>query len=159
MFVSGISEHSVIQITQEGEPVYEVEYLLNQHGHKVVRLPPYHCDLNSIEKIWATAKRRVAEKNVIQAASEISSITEAAFSTITTEEWINVCQHVEKIEDQYFESDRLLDIELDKFIIDPTSDDGSSDSSDDEMSEDPENNTMEGVEPLEDHTYTKFNNK
>lgn len=139
----------------KGDPVYEVEYLLSQHGHEVVRLPPYHCDLNPIEKIWAIAKRRIAEKNVSQTSSEISSITEAAFSTITTEEWINVCQHVEKIEDQYFVSDRLLDIELDKFIIDPTSDDGSSDSSDDEMSED-SNNTMEGIDPLEDHTYPKF---
>ncbi|XP_045450546.1 uncharacterized protein LOC123659374 [Melitaea cinxia] len=140
----------------KGEPVYEVDFLLNQHGHEVVRLPPYHCDLNPIEKIWATVKRRVAEKNVSQATSEISSITEAAFSTITTEEWINVCQHAEKMEDQYFESDRLMDIEFDKFIIDPTSDDGSSDSSDDEISEDSENDTMEGIQPLEDHTYAKF---
>ncbi|XP_063828954.1 uncharacterized protein LOC135078286 [Ostrinia nubilalis] len=140
----------------KGDPVYEVEHLLNQHGHEVVQLPPYHCDLNPIEKIWALVKRRIAEKNVSQTTSEISSITEAAFNTVTTMEWINVCQHVEKIEDKYFESDRLMDIELDKFIIDPTSDDESLDSSDDEMSEDSESNIMEGINPLEDHNYTKF---
>lgn len=142
----------------KGDPVYEIENLLNQHGHEVVRLPPYHCDLNPIEKIWAIVKRRVAEKNVSQATSEISTITEAAFGTVTTEEWINICKHVEKIEDQYFESDRLLDIELDKFIIDPTSDDDSTDSSDEEPVEDSDENTdiMEGIDPLEDHSYTKF---
>lgn len=81
----------------KGDPQYEIEQMLNEHGHEVLRLPPYHCDLNPIEKIWAIVKRRVAEKNVDQAPSEIASITEAAFRTVTIEEWLNVCLHVEKI--------------------------------------------------------------
>ncbi|CAH0725633.1 unnamed protein product, partial [Brenthis ino] len=50
---------------------------------------------------------------------------------------------------------RLLDIEMDKFIIDVTGD--LSDSSDDDSSMDEgEDIEMEGVDPLEDHCYTKF---
>ncbi|RVE42856.1 hypothetical protein evm_012474 [Chilo suppressalis] len=49
-----------------------------------------------------------------------------------------------------------MDIKLDKFIIDPTSDDESLDSSDDEINEDPESDIMEGLDPLEDHNYAKF---
>ncbi|CAH0725636.1 unnamed protein product, partial [Brenthis ino] len=51
----------------KGEPQYEVKQLLNEHRHKVLRLPPYPCDLNAIEKNWAIVKRSIAEKNVSQA--------------------------------------------------------------------------------------------
>ncbi|CAG4981618.1 unnamed protein product [Colias eurytheme] len=78
----------------KGDPKYEVDKMLNENGHEVLRLPPYHCDLNPIEKIWAIVKRRIAEKNVNQAPSEIASITEEAFSTITTEEWVNSREEV-----------------------------------------------------------------
>lgn len=128
---------------------------MNEHGHEVLRLPPHHCDLNPIENIWAIVKRRIAEKYVSQAPGEIASITEAAFSRMTTEEWLNVCLHVEKIEDTYYDSARLLYTEMDKFIIDVTGD--TSDSSDDDSSiDEDENIEMEGVDPLEDHCYTKF---
>ncbi|KAH9640368.1 hypothetical protein HF086_003054 [Spodoptera exigua] len=38
-------------------PVYEADELLKENGHEVLRLPPYHCDLNAIELIWSLAKR------------------------------------------------------------------------------------------------------
>ena len=33
------------------EPKYRVDDLIKNHGHEVLRLPPYHCDLNPIERI------------------------------------------------------------------------------------------------------------
>ncbi|XP_046960672.1 uncharacterized protein LOC124530527 [Vanessa cardui] len=68
-------------------PVYEADRMLEEHGHKVVRLPPYHCDLNPIELIWSVLKRRIAEKNVGQEANKIVQITEEAFATITEADW------------------------------------------------------------------------
>lgn len=32
---------------------YEIDAILARHGHNVVRLPPYHPELNTIENIWA----------------------------------------------------------------------------------------------------------
>ncbi|XP_073962915.1 uncharacterized protein [Choristoneura fumiferana] len=52
-------------------PVYKTEELLNENGHEVLKLPPYHCDLNPIEMIWSLAKRRVASRNMGVPASEI----------------------------------------------------------------------------------------
>lgn len=46
------------------QPVYEIDELLSEHGHTVVRLPPYHCDLNPIELIWGIAKHKIASCNV-----------------------------------------------------------------------------------------------
>ena len=30
-------------------------------GHKVIRLPPYHCELNPIELAWAAEKNFAAK--------------------------------------------------------------------------------------------------
>lgn len=46
----------------KGEPEYKIKHVLKHKSHELVRLPPYHYDLNPIEKIWATVKRRVVEK-------------------------------------------------------------------------------------------------
>ena len=33
------------------EPRYKVDDLIKSFGHTVLRLPPYHCELNPIERI------------------------------------------------------------------------------------------------------------
>ncbi|CAG4961088.1 unnamed protein product [Colias eurytheme] len=111
-------------------PLYEVDLLLQDHGHKVVRLPPYHCDLNPIELIWGLLKRRIAEKNVGQEAKSIVKITEDAFRSITPEEWMKECCHVESIEDKYFNDGIAVDNEIDRFIIAVGDDSDTLDSSD-----------------------------
>ena len=37
--------------------------IAKKYGHEVIRLPPYHCDLNAIELIWADEKNCVAREN------------------------------------------------------------------------------------------------
>jgi hypothetical protein len=39
------------------EKEYIIDTLLTQHGHKVWRLPPYHCQFNPIELIWGIFKQ------------------------------------------------------------------------------------------------------
>lgn len=46
-------------------PVYVVDEVLERHGHKPLRLPPYHADLNAKELIWSQLKVYVyIKKNV-----------------------------------------------------------------------------------------------
>ena len=33
------------------EPKFKVDALIGSFGHETLRLPPYHCDLNPIERI------------------------------------------------------------------------------------------------------------
>ena len=33
-----------------------IDNIAKTYGHEVLRLPPYHCDLNAIELIWANEK-------------------------------------------------------------------------------------------------------
>ena len=39
------------QAKEKEDPRYKVDDLIRDHGHEVLRLPPYHCDLNPIERI------------------------------------------------------------------------------------------------------------
>jgi transposase len=44
---------------------------LARYGHVALHLPPYHPELNPIEKMWAVVKNWVAMKNVTFQLQEI----------------------------------------------------------------------------------------
>ena len=41
------------QKEMEHHPVYKIDKIIEDRGFKVLRLPPYHAELNPIELIWA----------------------------------------------------------------------------------------------------------
>ena len=47
----------------KSEPKYKVDEFLKQHGHEVLRLPPYHCEFNPIELIWGDLKGFIGRNN------------------------------------------------------------------------------------------------
>ena len=48
----------------KSDPRYRIDQVTGEAGHTVLRVPPYHCDLNPIEIIWAQLKHHVAAYNV-----------------------------------------------------------------------------------------------
>lgn len=135
-------------------PIYEADQLLEAHGHKVARLPPYHCEFNAIEFTWSLLKRRVASKNVGQEADKIVTLIEEAFRSTIAEDWQKQCEHVRHIEDQFFKTDGCMDSEMDKFIIElnDESDTESDSSFDDSCSSDSDLSTLA---TRIDHPYSK----
>lgn len=73
---------------------YYVDELLKQHGHIVLRLPPYHCELNPIEQIWSITKHKLACDNVQQSTANIEQLVRKACSEITArlDEALHSCQ-------------------------------------------------------------------
>lgn len=55
----------IMENSGKPEPIYETDNILD-HGHTVVRLPPYHCHLNPIELIRGIAKNKIASVNVVR---------------------------------------------------------------------------------------------
>jgi len=53
----------------------------------VLRLPPYHPDINPIEEMWAIVKNRIAAKNVTFKLQDVQHLAEQNFAAETTEEW------------------------------------------------------------------------
>ncbi|RZB39640.1 DDE 3 domain containing protein [Asbolus verrucosus] len=56
--------YAIIKMHKNRNPRYKLDILLNEHGHNVLRLPPYHPEFNPIEKIWAITKNWVASRNI-----------------------------------------------------------------------------------------------
>jgi transposase len=36
---------------------FKIYELIEEHGHKVLYIPPYHCHLNPTELVWSQTKR------------------------------------------------------------------------------------------------------
>ena len=67
----------------------------------VLRLPPYHPDLNPIEQIWCTVKTRIAAKNVTFKLQDVQQLAEQNFAAVSMEEWAAVCRHAKTVEEEY----------------------------------------------------------
>ena len=53
---------SLIKLSNH-KPKYVIDEMAKTAGHEVVRIPPYHCELNPIELCWSQVKRYIKEHN------------------------------------------------------------------------------------------------
>jgi transposase len=88
---------------------FAIDKLLTESGHDVLRLPPYHPDLNPIENIWSIIKGYVASKNVDMTLSVVEKLVKEKMSSVTSVEWDNVCRHACQKENEYWERDVAFD--------------------------------------------------
>jgi hypothetical protein len=81
---------------------------LESHGHRVLRLLPYHPELNPVEKIWALVKNWVVARNVSFKAQEVEKLTKERFEAIIAEDWLKICEHVDKIVTEHLQKEHIM---------------------------------------------------
>ena len=123
---------NIVKLNKPRQLKYRIDTILGMAGHTVVRLPPYHCDLNPIELIWGQLKRKIASRNVTCKTAVVQELIHQCIREITPADWENSVKHVVKIEENYTISDIVIDDAIDDIIIDLR--DSSSSSSDDDDS-------------------------
>ncbi|KAM7315596.1 uncharacterized protein ISCGN_005379 [Ixodes scapularis] len=111
---------------------YRVDTRAETVGCTVLRLPPYHCELNPIELIWGQVKNEVARSNSSFKLKDVKVLLEQAIKNITKDNWTAAIQHVKKMEKQFWENDSLSDREVAPIIIEINAGDDSDDSYEDE---------------------------
>ncbi|KAF2888302.1 hypothetical protein ILUMI_17871, partial [Ignelater luminosus] len=74
---------------------YIFDEMAKSQNKIVLRLLPYHCELNPIELIWADMKNYVAEENTTFKFQDMKTIFFEAVRTIIAQKWKNCIQHVE----------------------------------------------------------------
>ena len=82
---SDMTKAELYDLIKMHKPQYETfatDCLLAEHGHTVIRLPPYHPDLNPTEKIWGIVKARIAAKNVTFKLGDVQQLAEQHFALI-----------------------------------------------------------------------------
>ncbi|KAM7307120.1 uncharacterized protein ISCGN_010756 [Ixodes scapularis] len=77
---------------------YRVDTAAETAGCTVVRLPPYHCEFNPIELIWAQIKNGVGARNTTFKIADVGRFLNEEVDKVTTENWINAVRHVTDIE-------------------------------------------------------------
>ncbi|KAJ4431369.1 hypothetical protein ANN_19966 [Periplaneta americana] len=123
--------------------VYELDNIAAEMGHEVVRLPPYHCQYNPIELIWATVKGEVAEKNKTFKIKDVRMLLEEA---LDRDDKLNKGNDENELEDKlvkdYFD-EKLNEVELDADY-------------DDKLDEDYDNELDENYDKLDQDYNDKF---
>jgi transposase len=56
--------------------------MAKKEGHTVIRLPPYHCELNPIELVWSQVKGYVARNNTTFKMEDVRRLVYEAFDKI-----------------------------------------------------------------------------
>lgn len=97
---------SIVKRHKTHYETYVIDDIAQAAGHKVLRLPPYHCELNPIELVWAQVKGFVASHNKSFKMAEIKTLLSTAISNVDAEKWHRCVQHVEQVvEPQMWEMD------------------------------------------------------
>ena len=52
----------LVKIHKPRFPKYKTDELARSYGHEILRLPPYHCEFNPTELIWARSTKRIRSK-------------------------------------------------------------------------------------------------
>ena len=112
-----------------------IDNIAKKYGHKVIRLPPYHCDLNAIELIWADEKNYVARENREMTLKSVEALFR---SQITAEKCKKCIEHVKKVELSYWKTDRVIDHKMYKLEIAPDANEDESDIETDSASDEDE---------------------
>ncbi|KAM7314670.1 hypothetical protein ISCGN_004454 [Ixodes scapularis] len=124
------------RLTMPGLQKYRIDDIPEQHGHSVLRLPPYHCELNHIELVWSQVKGSIAGANKTFKLVEVELPTPGALQQVTPDDWKACARHVIDVENKMWEADCLPDTVIDSVVIhlgsdhDKSSDEGMDDSND-----------------------------
>lgn len=122
----------MIKAHKDANKQYALDKILEENGHSVMRLPPYHPDLNPIELLWGIIKRRVASRNVTFNLNDVSSLFKEEVALITADTFKNIWGKLQDCEAQYVEMEGNIDMMTDKFIIQCSSDSFSSENENDD---------------------------
>lgn len=115
---------------------YVIDEMAKSENRIILRLPPYHCELNPIELIWADVKNYVASRNTSFKFSDVKNLFNDAILTITPEKWNKCVQHVvNKVELKFWELDNIVECMVEPLIIRVSDDSDSSDSDNWSLSE------------------------
>lgn len=59
-----VTKTELLQLAKQHKEkeIYVIDEIARAHGHEILRLPPYYCQLNPIELIWAQIKTEVRKK-------------------------------------------------------------------------------------------------
>jgi len=82
-------------------------YIIDEEARKsnkiVLRLPPYHCELNPIVLAWSVVKHHVKSNNVNFKLNEVQALLHEGMKRVTSDMWSNFIKHTIKEKDKLYD--------------------------------------------------------
>jgi transposase len=120
----------LLELVKENKPArkYYVDEIAKAAGCSILRLPPYHAELNPIELVWAQVKEYIRSRNTQYTLANLKRLLEEAVNHITPSIWAKCVQHVEeKVEPEMWQMDEFVEMAVEPMIIDLSTSDEESD--------------------------------
>jgi len=89
-------------------PTYILDEIAVEHGHEILRTPPYHPELQPIETCWAVVKNQLARTCDFTMANLMAQL-EDAFGSVTAKTCTGLINKIRKVEDNFWKEDILMD--------------------------------------------------
>ena len=118
---------SIVRQHKSNFKKYVTDEMAKDRGFTVLRLPPYHCELNPIELIWAQVKSYVARNNKTFKMKGVRQLLLDQLALVSAENWQNAIKHVIAEEQKMWDLDDVIDqtMEIEPLIITVGHDDSS----------------------------------
>jgi len=83
--------------------------MAKEHNRTILRLPPYHCELNPIELAWSSVKHHVKINNTSHKLGDVKNLLLEGIERVNANMWKNFISHTEKIEKKFYDMDFIVD--------------------------------------------------
>lgn len=91
---------------------FVVDDIIEEAGHQVLRLPPYHCQFNAIEMVWSQAKRYYDQ--LILKEKDVLATWQKALDQVSKDQWANYVSHTGNVIRAAYEKEKVLILSVDK---------------------------------------------
>ena len=129
-----------------------IDQILAEHNHTTLRLPLYHPDLNPIELLWGDVKQWIAARNVTFKLKDVEILCRQRFQEIGKTEWEKACRHVQKIEQEYWVKDAIVEERIEQIIIQDNGMESSNEDNENNSNsyEEEDEGEMSGIEEMQE---------
>ncbi|XP_025196242.1 uncharacterized protein LOC112595312 [Melanaphis sacchari] len=88
---------------------YVIDEIAKVNNHTILRLPPYHCELNPIELAWSSVKNYVRMNNTTYKLPDVKQLLLEGIKQVDAEMWKSFISHTKKEETKFYEVDNIID--------------------------------------------------
>lgn len=93
---------------------YVIDECAKDNNKLILRLPPYHCELNPLELAWASVKSYVRTHNNTFKLKDVLELLKKGVEQVTPDMWMNFIEHVINEEEKFWNIDHITDEIMDE---------------------------------------------
>lgn len=102
----------LLEIVKRLKPLYNkyvIDEIVKLQNKVVLRLPPYHCELNPIELAWSSIKSFVRMNNKTFKLQDVKQLLIEGVEKVDSNMWKNFIKHVVGEEERFWQMDFTVD--------------------------------------------------